>query len=114
MLFWWLIKHPPLIFKTLEKYKEITLNDKNPRQFTRKDLPKEWRNATHLIKHALNTNLFVERGNEFNFYTGLRALIMGDHFFSFARSYEILRCFDNFEDHLVELQKKLPCRCLTF
>ncbi len=110
---WWMIKHPKLIYKTIEKYKKIILDEMDTRSFTREDLPPDWRSATHLIKMAIKTKLFTENGKKLNLNYMLKQMAHGEIFFNFCRSYEILRCFDNFDDHLSEMNKKSPMEMLN-
>lgn len=110
--FWWLHNHWPLILKTLQKYHEISVNAKNPGVFTRRDLPKEWRNSSHLISKALDDHIFVEKQFNLDFLFLIDALANGGVYIWFNRTYEILRCFSNFEDHLSEMQKKSPMELL--
>lgn len=111
--FWWISNHSDLITKTVEKYRKITSDIQNPREFTRKDLPVEWGNASHLKEYALKKHLlFEETRYELMVSPLLKYVALGKMFFSFARSYEILRCFNNFEDHLRELQSNSPMQML--
>jgi hypothetical protein len=105
---WW-HEHGPLLNETYSKFIEKQ-NRNEP--FFKKDLPIEWKKRPDLLKYAYRDNVFSRDNLELSPGLTLDALMDFKYSIGFCRSYKILRCFSNFEDHLSDLRFYSPMKLL--
>lgn len=115
-LFWWLIRHPDLISKTIDVYRSPHYFSKRLGRLERpveiSDLPSGWRSEKYLFDKGLQDGVIYTDGNRVYLGSLFNKLIDQKLLLFFTPSYSIFTCFSNYQKHAKAIVRYTSARDL--